>query len=110
MNAAAQSRLAALHRRLTKYECVARLDDGRTFLLGYSVQRGRRAMIAMIQRNGRALLAQLPGLTDDAVFRFSGGHDAWTAHIGDRCAVSWGETERSAIVRGEYPRVPASNS
>lgn len=104
-------RLEELHRRLTRYEIVAELADGRKFLLGYRVRVGKRDLLRAPGESGKGdVLVHVAGIEDSDPFVYSAVR-GWTFGAIDlqsgkcKLKVYKGRTERTAILEGELESV-----
>lgn len=102
LSAQQHARLARLHYGPTRYEAILTLSGGRRLLVGYSARRSRTGLLNMIQRNGAAILALMPDLTDEHRMTWrTGGFD-----FGNGARVEWsGRTQRDALMATELPFV-----
>ena len=97
-------KLAKLQHFATRYEVVLTLADGVKLLVGYTPRRTRAGLVAAVQFQSGAILARMPGLTDEA--SMTATRAAVDFGNGARAAFS-GRTQREAICAGELPFVAA---
>lgn len=93
-------RLSELHRRATRYEVLASIENGPSFLLCYSLPLSRGHLLEMVlgaDDSIRLALIQLGEISDASQATYSRAH-GW--QIG-KLRIHMGRTERTAILEGE---------
>lgn len=92
-------KLERIQNYATRYEVALSLADGRKLLVCYTPRKNRSGLLSALQDRGKAILAHLPDLSDDAALTYaaSTGFD-----LGDGHRVHFtGRTQRDAICSGE---------
>lgn len=93
-------RLQELHRRSTRYEVLATIEDGPSFLLCYSLPLSRGHMLEKVLNGDQSIrlaLIRLGKITDSSKATYSRAR-GW--QIGN-LRIHMGRTERTAILEGE---------
>lgn len=93
-------RLQELHRRSTRYEVLASIEDGPSFLLCYSLPLSRGHLLEKVLNGDTAIrlaLVRLGNVTDSSKATYSRAR-GW--QIG-KLRIHMGRTERTAILEGE---------
>lgn len=95
--------LDALRNYRTRYEAALIFPDGRRMLVAYVTRHTKAGLLDAIRARGKAILAQMPNLSDDAVMTYS---KARGFDLGNGCRVAWtGRTQRDALCGGALPYV-----
>lgn len=100
-------KLDAISLYKTRYEAVLANADGRSVLLGYTPRRSAAGLLAVVQKNGKAVLAEITApdasevrkLKGQPGFSFTG--TAWVVKFS-------GRTQREAICNGELRFISAA--
>jgi hypothetical protein len=93
------AKLERIQNYATRYEVALSLDDGRKLLVCYTPRKNRAGLLSAIQNRGRAILAHMPDLSDDARMSYAA---ATGFNLGDGHRVHFtGRTQRDAICSGE---------
>lgn len=96
-----QARLDTIYNRTTRYEITATHEDGRKFLVGYTIHKSRSGLLATMRKRPDQLATAL-GLGDSEPWTFK------TKPLPRATVAGWtigftGRTERDAIIEGEIP-------
>lgn len=98
-------KLEALRNYSTRYEVALSFADGRKMLVCYTPRKNKSGLLDAIQGRGKAILAQMPDLSDDArlTYKAATGFDFGN---GTRAHFT-GRTQRDAICNGEMDFIGA---
>ena len=64
-------KLKRIQNYATRYEVALSLSDGRKLLVCYTPRKNRAGLLSAIQERGKAILAQMPDLSDDATMSYA---------------------------------------
>jgi hypothetical protein len=98
-------KLEALRHYATRYEVALSFADGRKMLVCYTPRKNKTGLLNVIQDRGKAVLAQMPDLSDDARLTYA----AETGFsLGNGCRIHFtGRTQRDAICGNELEFIGA---
>jgi len=100
-------KLEAIRHYATRYEIALSFADGRKMLVCYTPRKNKAGLRDAILSRGKAILAQMPDLSDDARMTYAA---ATGFSLGNGCRIYFtGRTQRDAICNGELPFIGASN-
>jgi hypothetical protein len=92
-------KLKAIQNYATRYEVALTLADGQKMLVCYTPRKNKTGLLDAIQKRGKAILAQMPDISDDARMSYAA---ASGFSLGNNCRVHFtGRTQRDAICSDE---------
>ena len=98
-------KLERIQHYATRYEVALSLSDGRKLLVCYTPRKSRAGLLSAIQQRGKAILAQMPDLSDDARMTYAAA-TGFDLGNGSRVHFS-GRTQRDAICNNELDFIGA---
>jgi hypothetical protein len=98
-------KLEALRNYATRYEIALTFADNRKMLVCYTPRKNKTGLLNAIQERGKAILAQMPDLSDDARLTYAASTGF---NLGNGARIHFtGRTQRDAICSDELSFIGA---